>query len=241
MLAILQKELNAFFSSLMAYVIMGFFLILMSLWMWVFAETNVMDAGYADLQPLFRLGPYVLMLLVPAITMRLLAEERKIGTLEVLLTSPLTPTQLILGKYLASLIIILATLLLTSVYYFSIYQLASPTGNIDTAAILGSYMGLLLLAAIFAAIGLGASALTESQLIAFLLGVLLCFLSYQGFDAWATLQTWKSYSLVLAQLGMRYHYEALSRGVVDSRDVCYFFSGIIILLSATSLLLSHKR
>lgn len=241
MLAVLQKELNAFFSSLMAYVIIGFFLILMSLWMWVFPETNVMDAGYADLQPLFRLGPYVLMFLVPAITMRLLAEEQKTGTLEVLLTSSLTPTQIIVGKYLASLVIIFATLLLTSIYYFSIHYLASPTGNIDTAAVLGSYTGLMMLAAVFAAIGLGASALTDSQIIAFLLGALLCFLLYQGFDAWTTLKTWKSYSLLIAQLGMLYHYEALSRGVIDSRDILYFVSAITILLSATSLVLSYKR
>ena len=172
MFAIFQKELNAFFSSLMAYVIIGFFLILMSLWMWIFPETNVMDADYADLQPLFRLGPYVLMFLVPAITMRLLAEERKMGTLEVLLTSLAYPNpDLSWVSTWPAWSSSWRPCYLTSIYYFSIYQLASPTGNIDTAAILGSYMGLLLLAAVFAAIGLGASALTESQLIAFLLGV----------------------------------------------------------------------
>lgn len=241
MLAVFQKELNAFFSSLMAYVIIGFFLILMSLWMWVFPATNVMDIGYADLQLLFQLGPYVLIFLVPAITMRLLAEEQQTGTLEVLLTSSLTPTQLMLGKYFASLVIIFATLLLTSIYYFSIYYLASPIGNIDTAAVLGSYLGLMLLAAVFAAIGLGTSALTDSQVIAFLLGVLLCFLLYQGFDAWTTLKTWKHYSLLIAQLGMCYHYEALSRGVIDLRDICYFASAITVLLAATGSVLSHKR
>lgn len=241
MLAVFQKELNTFFSSLIAYVIMGFFLILMGLWMWVFPATNVMDIGYADLQLLFQLGPYVLIFLVPAITMRLLAEEQQTGTLEVLLTSSLTPTQLMLGKYFASLVIIFATLLLTGIYYFSIYYLASPIGNIDTAAVLGSYLGLMLLAAVFAAIGLGTSALTDSQVIAFLLGVLLCFLLYQGFDAWTTLKTWKHYSLLIAQLGMCYHYEALSRGVIDLRDICYFASAITVLLSATGLVLSHKR
>ena len=241
MLAILQKELIGFFSAFMAYVIIGFFLLVISLWMWVFPDTNVLDIGYADLQPLFGFGPYVLMFLVPAITMSLLAEERKLGTLEVLLTSAITPTQLVLGKYLASLTMILITLLLTSSYYISIYYLASPTGNIDTAAVIGSYLGLMLLAATFASIGLGASAITESQVIAFLVGVLLCFLLYQGFDAWSTLKTWKPYSLLLAQAGLLYHYEAVSRGVIDSRDLIYFFSLITLLLTANSLFLSYKR
>ena len=241
MLTIFQKELNAFFSSLMAYVIVGFFLILMGLLLWVFPETNVIDKGYADLQPFFRLGPYVLMFFIPAITMGLLAEEKKIGTLEVLLASPLPPVQIILGKYLASLMIIFITLLLTSTYYFCIYYLASPLGNIDTAAILGSYLGLIMLAAVFAAIGLGTSVLTKSQIIAFLLATLLCFLLYHGIDAWTTLQTWKSYSLVIAQLGLYYHYEALSRGVIDLRDICYFLSVIIVLLATARIALNYSE
>jgi ABC-2 type transport system permease protein len=241
MLAILQKELNGFFGSLIAYVIIGFFLLIIGLWMWFFPETNVLDAGYADLQSLFRLGPYVFMFLVPAITMGLLAEERKSGTLEILLTSPITPLQLILGKYLASLVIIVCTLLLTTIYYFSIAYLANPSGNIDTAAVVGSYLGLMLLAATFAGIGIAASSLTESQIIAFLVGVLGCFLLYQGFDAWSTLQTWKSYALLIAQFGLLYHYEALSRGVIDSRDLIYFMSVIVILIAGTRFFLSYKR
>ena len=225
----------------MAYAIMGFFLLLMSLLIWVFPGTNVLDEGYADLKTFFQLGPYLFMLLVPAITMHLLAEEKKMGTLEVLLTTPLSPTQIILGKYLASLAIIGLILLFTSPYYFSIYYLSSPFGNIDTAGVVGSYIGLLLLAAVFAAVGLFASSLTERQIIAFLLGVLFCFLLYQGFEAWTTLQTWKSYSLLLAQLGIQYHYEALSRGVVDSRDLLYFFTLISLLLWTTRLILTHRK
>jgi ABC-2 type transport system permease protein len=181
------------------------------------------------------------MFLVPAITMGLLAEERKSGTLEILLTSPITPLQLILGKYLASLVIIACTLLLTTIYYFSIAYLANPSGNIDTAAVVGSYLGLMLLAATFAGIGIAASSLTQSQIIAFLVGVLGCFLLYQGFDAWSTLQTWKSYALLIAQFGLLYHYEALSRGVIDSRDLIYFISVIVILIAGTRFFLSYKR
>ena len=225
----------------MAYVIIGFFLLLMGLLIWVFPGTNVLDEGYADLQTFFRIGPYLFILLVPAITMHLLAEEKKMGTLEVLLTTPLSPMQIILGKYLASLVVIGLILLLTSPYYVSIYYLGSPLGNIDIASTMGSYIGLLLLAAVFAAVGLFTSSLTEHQLIAFLLGVLLCFLLYQGFDAWTTLQTWKSYSLLLAQLGIQYHYEALSRGVVDMRDLLYFLSLIALLLWATRLSLTYRR
>lgn len=241
MLSLLQKELNAFFSSLMAYVIIGFFLLLMGLLMWVFPGANVIDEGYANLQTLFRLGPYLFLFLVPAITMHLLAEEKKMGTLELLLTTPLSPTQIILGKYLASLAIIVLILLLTTPYYFSISFLGAPPGNIDTAAVIGSYLGLLLLAAVFAAVGLFSSALTERQIVAFLIGALFCFFLYQGFEAWATLQTWESYSLLLAELGIQYHYEALSRGVVDSRDLLYFFTLINLLLWATRLVLTHRR
>ncbi|MEL6153059.1 MAG: gliding motility-associated ABC transporter permease subunit GldF [Bacteroidota bacterium] len=240
MFPIFVKELNVFLRSLMAYVIMGFFSLLMGLWMWVFPETNVLDGGYADLQPLFRLGPYVFMLLVPAVTMHMFAEEQRAGTLELLLTTPLTVPQLVLGKYLASWFILLLTLLLTTVYHVTVYSLASPVGNIDTAAVLGSYLGLLLLAGVFAAIGLCMSSLTAHQLVAFLLSVLLCFLLYQGFDAWMTLQTWERYSLWLAQLGLRYHYDALRRGVIDSRDLLYF-AGMATLLLWTTMQVLYRR
>ena len=240
MIVILQKELQAFFSSLMAYVIIGFFLILTGLWVWIFPDSNVLDSGYADLSSLFRLAPYVLMFLAPAITMGLFAEELKMGTLELLLTSPLTTIQIILGKYLASLVIIAGILLLTSIYGVSIYYLASPIGNIDIAALIGSYIGLLLLASVFLAIGLSASACTQSQVVAFLIGTFLCFLLYQGFDAWTTLKTWEKYSLFIAQLGMLYHYEALSRGVIDLRDVLYFCSFSFLSLLVTNLALRKR-
>ncbi len=241
MFTILRKELNAFFSSLTAYVIIGFFLLLMGLWMWVFPDTNVLDGDYADMQIFFRSSPYLFMFLVPAITMHTFTEEKSVGTLEMLLTTPLSLAQIILGKYFANLIIILLILLFTSTYYFSVYHLGSPPGNVDTAAVVGAYMGLMLLAAVFTAVGILASSLTERQIVAFLLGVLLCVLLYQGFDAWTTLQTWKSYSLLIAQISIHYHYEALSRGVIDTRDLLYFFSTTIIFLVATGLGIHYKR
>jgi ABC-2 type transport system permease protein len=241
-LAILRKELNGFFPSLIGYVVIGFFLLIMGLVVWIFPDSNVLDLGYADLQPLFVLGPYILMLLVPSITMGLLAEERKLGTLELLLTSAIKPIQVVWGKYLASLVIMILTLLLTSGYYVAIYYLANPTGNVDTAAILGSYVGLFCLAASFAGIGILASSLTKNQIVAFLLGVLGCFILYQGFDAWSTLQAWKSYALWISQCGFLYHYESLSRGVIDSRAIVYFMSVNILLVAVTSrILLSYQR
>ncbi len=152
MVPIFKKELHAYFNSLMAYVIIGFFLLLMGLWVWVFPASNVLDSSYADLSSLFRVAPYIFMFLAPAITMGLLSEEFKLGTLELLLTSPLTTAQIIIGKYLAGLAIIALTLLLTSIYGVSIYYLASPVGNIDVAALIGSYVGLFLCSAVFVAI-----------------------------------------------------------------------------------------
>lgn len=241
MFPILRKELHTYFNSLMAYVIIGFFLLLMGLWVWVFPTSNVLDGCYADLSPLFRAAPYIGMFLAPAITMGLLAEEFKLGTWELLLTSPLTIAQIITGKYLAGLVIVAITLLLTSVYGVALYYLASPMGNIDVAALIGSYVGLFLLSAVFVAIGLCASACTSSQVVAFLIGTFFCFLLYQGFDAWATLQTWGRYSLFIAQGGILHHYEALSRGVIDLRDVLYFCGLICLLLMVTSLIVHTTR
>jgi ABC-2 type transport system permease protein len=173
--------------------------------------------------------------------MGLLAEEFKLGTLELLLTSQLTTAQIIIGKYLAGLTLIAITLLLTGIYGVSLYSLASPIGNIDVAALLGSYIGLFLLSAVFVAIGLCASACTPNQIVAFLIGTFFCFLLYQGFDAWATLQPWGRYSLFIAQGGILYHYEALSRGVIDLRDVLYFGGLGCLLLLMTCLIVDLRR
>ena len=240
MFAILQKELRAFFSSLMAYVIIGFFLIITGLWVWVFPESNVLDAGYADLFPLFNFAPYVFMFLAPAITMGLFSEESKLGTLEILLTSPIRSIQIILGKYAASLVILTSILFLTTTYIVSIYYLSAPVGNIDLAALAGSYIGLLLLGSVFLAIGLATSMFSKSHIVAFLIGTFLCFLLYQGFDAWTILQTWERHSLFLAQLGILYHYKSISRGVIDLRDILYFCSLIYLFIAITNLALKRR-
>jgi ABC-2 type transport system permease protein len=237
---IFRKEIQLFFGSLMAYVIIGFFLTLVGLWVWILPSSNVLEGGYAELTSLFRMAPYVLLFLAPAITMGLLAEERKAGTLELLLTSPIRPLALMVGKYLASLFIVILTLALTLPYVLTIYCLASPKGNIDGGALWGSYIGLLLLAAIFLAIGLCVSAATHSQVVAFLVSTLACFLLYQGFEAWSTLQSWHQASLFISQLGILYHYEALSRGVIDLRDIAYFLSSIAMALTIGYLLVCRS-
>ncbi|WP_017731859.1 gliding motility-associated ABC transporter permease subunit GldF [Nafulsella turpanensis] len=235
------KEVNAFLSSLIAYIVLSVFLIGVGLLVWVFPETSVLNYGYADLETLFSFGPYVLLFLIPAITMRLFAEERKAGTMELLFTRPLTDWQIILGKYFSSLFLLLLALLPTLLYYYSVYELGNPVGNIDTAGFAGSYLGLFLLGAVFAAIGVFASSLTENQIVAFLVALFLCFLLYTGFASLAAIDVWGTGAYIIQQLGIVYHYDALSRGLIDSRNLVYFLSVILLMLSFTKLVLSSRK
>ncbi|ALW85883.1 gliding motility-associated ABC transporter permease subunit GldF [Hymenobacter sedentarius] len=240
MLTILQKEFNAFLNSPVAYVVLGVFLIATGLFVWVFPDSSVLDYGYADLQTLFNLAPWIFLFLIPAITMRTFAEEKKAGTIELLLTRPLTDGQIIGGKYLACFILALLALIPTLLYYFSVYKLGNPEGNIDSAATVGSYLGLALLAAVFAAIGILASALTRDQIIAFLVAVVGCFLVYSGFDSLASvLEGGPAY--YVSQLGIAAHYRDLSKGLIDSRDLVYFFSVVAVALQATRLALRSRN
>lgn len=240
MLTILQKEFNAFLNSPVAYVVLGVFLIATGLFVWVFPDSSVLDYGYADLQTLFSLAPWIFLFLIPAITMRTFAEEKKAGTIELLLTRPLTDGQIIGGKYLACFLLALLALIPTLLYYFSVYKLGSPAGNIDSAATVGSYVGLGLLAAVFAAIGVLASALTRDQIIAFLVAVVGCFLLYSGFDSLASVLE-GSTAYYVGQLGIAAHYRDLSKGLIDSRDLVYFFSVVAVALQATRLALRSRN
>ena len=240
MLTILQKEFNAFLNSPVAYVVLGVFLIATGLFVWVFPDSSVLDYGYADLQTLFNLAPWIFLFLIPALTMRTFAEEKKAGTIELLLTRPLTDGQIIGGKYLACLLLALLALVPTLLYYYSVYKLGSPEGNIDSAATVGSYLGLALLAAVFAAIGILASALTRDQVIAFLVAVVGCFLVYSGFDSLASVLQ-GSAAYYVSQLGIAAHYRDLSKGLIDSRDLVYFFSVVAVALQATRLALRSRN
>jgi ABC-2 type transport system permease protein len=233
MIRVFAKEFNSYLNSLIAYLVISVFLTGIGLLLWVFPETSVLDYGFADMDTLFSMGPYVFIFLIPAITMKSFAEEKKLGTMELLLTKPLTDWGIVLGKYLAAFALTLVALLPTLIYYFSIYRLGNPVGNIDTAGAIGSYIGLALLASVFCAIGVCASSLTTNQIVSFILAAFLCFIFYNGFDSLATLTT--DSALTIKQLGILYHYEALSKGLIDSRDVIYFLSvsGLLLLGAKT--------
>ena len=241
MLSILKKEIVSYLSSLVAYVTIGVFLLVLGLFLWVFPDSSILDYGYAGLESLFSTAPYLFMFLIPAITMRSLAEERKEGTFELLFTRPLTDWQIVLGKYLASVLLVICALLPTLVYYFSVSTLGTPQGNIDTGAVIGSYIGLFLLGAAFAAIGMFASSITKNQIIAFTVAVFLCFFFYSGFDSLSQLLSLQD--LGLQNLGITEHYQSVSRGVLDTRDLTYFIivSGIFIWLTLFVIIRQRKK
>ena len=233
------KEINAFFGSLTGYLILVLFLVALGLIVWVFPESSILDYGFADLESLFSYTPYVFTFLIPAISMRTISEERKSGTWELLRTSPLSLIQIILAKYLALLTLVFLAVLPTLLYAYSIIQLGDPVGNLDQAGFFGSWIGLLMIGATFAAVGLFASALTSQQVVAFVLGVFLCFILYFGFTALSEMLTGEI-AYWIEDLSLSYHYISLSRGVVDSRDVFFLLAMIWVFLGASVLVLKNK-
>ncbi|MBK6445472.1 MAG: gliding motility-associated ABC transporter permease subunit GldF [Bacteroidetes bacterium] len=239
MFALLRKEIDSFLNSLIGYVVILVFLLSIGLFLWIFpgTEFNLLENGYANLDSLFILSPWMFLFLIPAITMRMFAEENKSGTIELLLTRPLSDLQIVLAKYGAAVILVLFSIVPTFVYYISVYKFASPSGNIDTAGISGSYIGLIFLCSGFASIGIFTSSLTNNQIIAFILSVLLCFFFYSGFDFISSMMSTGPVGILLSQFGMSNHYASLSRGVIDTRDLVYFLSlsSFFILLSKFNL------
>ncbi|MDH4057304.1 MAG: gliding motility-associated ABC transporter permease subunit GldF [Cyclobacteriaceae bacterium] len=240
MIQVLTKEISGFLNSLIAYIVIGVFLTTIGLLMWVFPDTSVLEYGYADMDTLFSLAPYVYIFLIPAITMRSFAEEKRAGTLELLLTKPLSDWDIILGKYLASFFLVIFSILPTMVYYFSIYSLGSPAGNIDTSGVIGSYIGLILLGGVFCSVGILASSLTSNQIVAFIVGAFLCFLLFTGFEALSSINVWLSQALLIKQLGILYHYEAMGKGLIDSRNLVYFLSVAFIFILITKLVTGSR-
>lgn len=242
MISIFKKEVNLFLSSLIGYIAIGVFLIATGLFLWVFPDYSVINYGFSDLGSFFRMAPYVFLFLIPAITMRTFAEETQSGTMELLATRPITDWEIILGKYLASVFLVLLSILPTFVYYYSVHQLGMPKGNLDVGATWGSYLGLFSLGAVFVAIGMFCSSITNNQIIAFMLGLFLCGFFYDAFASLARLPIFygKSDSIVEA-LGISHHYASISRGLVDSRDMMYFFSMIIAFLACTKFALEKRK
>lgn len=242
MLSLINKEIRSFLGSLIGYIVIAVFLTTIGLFLWVFpGETNILESGYSSIGPLFYIAPWVFMFLIPAITMRLFSEESRTGTIELLLTKPLTDFQIVLAKYIAGFSLVLFSLLPTLVYFYSVYQLGSPVGNIDVGGTVGSYFGLLFLGSVFVAIGLFSSAITNNQIISFIVAVFLCFFSYVGFESISSLNLFGSIDDVIINFGINAHYLSMSRGVIDTRDVIYFLGVILLFLLFTKTVVGSRK
>ncbi len=241
MRSIFIKEINSFFSSIIGYVAILVFLIACGIFLWIFDDSSILSYGYATLDRFFELAPWLLILLIPAITMRSFADEYKAGTIEWLSTKPLKDTDIILGKYLASLLLVVFALLPTLLYAYSINNLSMIDNNVDFGAIAGSYIGLLFLAASFTAIGIFCSSITNNQVVGFLIGLFSCYILYSGFESLSKLPSFsEGIDYYLGMVGMSFHYKSISRGLIDSRDIIYFLSVIAIFIALTKFSLNSR-
>jgi ABC-2 type transport system permease protein len=232
MKAILLREIKSFFGSTIGYLVIALFLIINGLFLWVFGgEYNILKSGFADMTPFFTLSPWILIFLIPAVTMRSFSDEKKQGTLELLLTKPLSIWQIVNGKFLGALILIVLAIIPTFIYVVAIYKLGMPEGNIDMGSTIGSYFGLVFLIAAYSAIGVFTSTLSDNQIVAFIISVFLCFFFYFGFDGLASIAP--LYSTMITSLGMQDHFKSMGRGVIDTRDIIYFVSLTALFLSLT--------
>jgi ABC-2 type transport system permease protein len=242
MLAIYSKEINAFFSSLIGYIVIAVFLMVMGFFMFVVPDSSLLRFGYASLGPFFTLAPNVLTFIIPAICMRAFAEEKQTGAIELLVTRPLRDIEIVMGKFLACLTLVVIALIPTLLYYYTVYQLGAPVGNIDAGGTIGSYLGLVFLSMSFVAIGLFASSLTSNQIVSFLLALAISFFFYFGFDLVASIPGFDGRpALFIESLGMQAHFRSLGRGLIDSRDVIYFFSLTAFFLLLTVLSLERRK
>ncbi len=246
MYTLFVKEIRGFLSSLVGYVAIGVFLTILGLFLWIINSessggANILDNGFASIDPLFSIAPLVYLFLIPAITMRSFSEEKKSGTIELLFTRPITELQIVLSKYFAGVVLVVFSLLPTIIYYYTVHQLGYPKGNIDTGGMWGSYIGLLFLGAGFVSIGMFASSISENQVIAFILAMLLCFVCFNGFEFLGSAELFGTYDTFIIKLGISDHYASLSRGVVDTRDVIYFISLISVFVLLTKFTLEKRK
>ncbi len=241
MITVLRKEINLFFSSLIAYLVIAVFLIINGIFLWLLPDGNILSAGYATLEQLFTISPWVLMFLVPAITMRMFAEEQKTGTFEILATKPISDTQIVMGKFWAGTILVFLSILPTLVYFYTVYQLANPVGNIDVGGTIGSYIGLLFIGAVYVAIGVFASSLTDNQIVSFILALIICFFFYGVSDWILGLESLRGLQNFISYIGLQSHYNSISRGVVDTRDLVYFIGFIAIFIVFTKTRIALRK
>ncbi|WP_298778535.1 gliding motility-associated ABC transporter permease subunit GldF [uncultured Polaribacter sp.] len=239
MIAILKKEFNSFFASPIAYLVIGVFLLINGLFLWIFNDDfNILNAGFADINSFFYLAPWVFLFLIPAITMKSFADEFSNGTIELLKTKPLTIWQIVLGKFWASLLLIIIALTPTLTYVYTIFRLGNPVGNIDFGSTIGSYIGLLFLAATYTSIGLFTSTLSKNQIVAFILGVFITFILFYGFDSISN--SFGNDAIIIKKLGINEHFKSISRGVIDTRDIIYFLSVTFFFLFITKTRLENE-
>lgn len=245
MRALYFKELRSFLSSVIGYVFILIYLIASGLFHWVISGdigTNLLEGQEADMIPFFNLSPLIFLMLIPAITMRSIAEERRTGTIELLFTRPISDLKIILAKYFAGVTLLIVALLPTVVYYISMYVLGNPVGIIDGGATFTSYIGLILLGATFVAIGIFASSLTSSQIVAFILAMFLCWLIYQGFDLLGSFNLMGKFDSVLKYCGVTFHYDGIKRGVIDTKNIVYFLTVIALFIyAALTVIKSLKK
>jgi ABC-2 type transport system permease protein len=242
MYILFKKELKTFLNSLIGYIVITVFLVTTGLFLWVFPlDYNVLESGYANINGLFMIAPFVFLFLIPAITMRSFADERKSGTIEFLLTQPLSDLSIIMAKYLAGLVLVLFSLLPTLIYVITVYYYGLPKGNIDMGATWGSYIGLLLLSAAFVSVGVFSSSLTDNQIVSFIVAVFISMITYLGFEFIYSLDLFGNFDLFIRSLGINAHYTSLSRGVIDTRDIIYFLSFICFFLLLTKLSIERRK
>lgn len=235
MRALYLKEIRSFLSSIIGYIFILIYLIASGLFHWIITSNtnlNLLEGAEADMVPFFYLSPFIFLILIPAITMRSIAEERRTGTIELLFTRPISDIKILLAKYFAGVTLLIIAIIPTIIYYISMYFLGNPIGIIDGGATFTSYIGLILFGATFVAIGIFASSITNSQIVAFILGMFLCWVFYQGLDLMGSFTQMGSFDSVFQYCGMTYHYDSIKRGVIDSSDIIYFLSIITLFMYA---------
>ncbi|WP_394972425.1 gliding motility-associated ABC transporter permease subunit GldF [uncultured Croceitalea sp.] len=240
MLAIFKKEIQSFFTSPIGYLIIGLFLLLNGLFLWVFkGEFNILDYGFADLSNFFLLVPWVFLFLIPAIAMKSFSEEQKLGTLELLLIKPITTGKVVLGKFWGVSALCIIAVFPTIIYVFAISDLGLVNGNYDVGIILGSYFGLLFLIATYASIGIFASSLSDNQILSFILAIVISFAIFYGFEALASVFSNGNTQELIKTLGAKSHFESIARGIIDTRDIVYFLALTIFFLYLTNIRLKN--
>ena len=243
MRALYLKEINSFLSSITGYVFIIIYLIASGLFHWILSyHTNLLEGTESDLAPYFNLSPYIFLILIPAITMRSIADEKRTGTIELLLTRPISDLKIILAKYFAGVTLLIIAIIPTITYFISMYYLGKPIGIIDVGATFTSYFGLLLLGAVFVAIGIFASTLTNSQIVAFILALFLCWILYDGFQILGNYSQFEDLDYIIQYIGISFHYDSIKRGLIQMSDLVYFISAIVLFIcSALAVLKTNKK